>query len=58
MSDDCMHPGRHTPPIACTECGRFSSHSWDTGWFYTDNGGQQYWGGVCSLHGEWSEAAA
>ena len=57
--DDCLHPGEHvSPPCKCIECGRFSSHSWDTGWFYTPDGAQQHWGGICKIHGEWSESAA
>lgn len=55
---DCLHPGDHTRPLNCPDCGRFSAHSWQTRWFYTQNGGQQSWGGTCARHGEWSEDAA
>lgn len=56
---DCIHGGYHTDrPTNCPDCGRFCSDAWDTGWFYTENGGQQRWGGVCKEHGSWEESAA
>ena len=58
MSGDCIHPGSHARGIQCPDCGRFCSHGWDTGWYYTQNGAQQDWGGVCKTHGDWSESAA
>lgn len=53
-----MHPGAHAGPLHCPECGRFSSHSYDTGAFYTQNGFQQRWGGTCRVHGDWEDSAA
>jgi hypothetical protein len=58
ITDDCTHDGEHCAPLKCLDCGRFSSHSWSTGWFGTENGSNQRWGGTCSAHGEWSESAA
>ena len=58
MNEDCLHSGEHCKPMKCPDCGRFSRHSWDTGWFGTQDGNNQYWGGTCSVHGEWSDAAA
>ena len=55
---ECDHPGRHAIRVQCPDCGRFSAHGWDTGWYYTQNGGQQDWGGICKEHGHWSESAA
>lgn len=58
LNDQCMHPGAHSSPNRCPDCARFSSHSYDTGAFYTQNGFQQRWGGVCKIHGEWEDSAA
>lgn len=44
--------------MKCPDCGRFSRHSWDTGWYGTQNGQNQDWGGTCSTHGDWSDSAA
>ncbi|AOY72068.1 hypothetical protein ARZXY2_2538 [Arthrobacter sp. ZXY-2] len=56
--DDCLHMGEHCAPLHCPDCGRFSRHSWTTEYHYTENDGNQYWGGECVRHGEWSDAAA
>lgn len=56
--DDCLHPGEHCQPNHCPDCGRYSSHSWDTGDYYTQNGWNQRWGGTCVKHGEWEESGA
>lgn len=53
-----MHSGEHCKPNNCPDCGRYSGHSWDTGGFSTQNGWNQYWGGICIIHGEWSDSAA
>ena len=58
LNADCWHPGGHSKPNKCIDCGRFSSHSWTTQWFYTENGAQQRWGGICKVHGDWEESAA
>jgi hypothetical protein len=55
---DCLHGGRHCKPNNCPDCGRFCSDSWTTGYYYTQNGGNEDWGGHCKVHGEWSESAA
>ena len=56
--DDCLHPGEHTEPICCPDCGRFSAHSWETRGEYGPNGWDQSWGGTCKRCGEWSESVA
>ena len=58
MTDECDHPGGHASGVQCPDCGRFSAHGWDTGWFYTPDGAQQHWGGICKEHGRWFESAA
>lgn len=58
MTADCMHPGEHHTPFNCPDCGRFSSHSWTTGLYGTQNGLNERWGGTCGQHGEWSDSAA
>jgi hypothetical protein len=55
-------PGRDHPwrcaRVQCPTCGRFASQGWDSGDLYTEDGWNQRWGGVCSVHGEFSESAA
>ena len=58
LRDDCMHPGEHGAAIKCPDCGRFSGHSWSTGWYSTQDGGNERFGGDCSKCGEWSDSAA
>lgn len=53
-----MHGGIHVRAYNCPECGRFCSDSWvqrDAG---GQNGWNEYYGGICSEHGEWSDSAA
>jgi hypothetical protein len=59
MRTDCEwhNTTDHCKPLNCPECGRFSADSWDTGWFGTQNGMDQRWGGECSEHGIWSDSA-
>lgn len=56
--EGCDHAGEHCEPLKCPECGRYSGHSWSTSGESTENGWNQYWGGTCRTHGEWSDAAA
>jgi hypothetical protein len=52
-----MHGGNHCKPWNCPECGRFMSDSWvEAGG--GQNGWNEYYGGICSEHGEWSDSAA
>lgn len=53
-----MHGGVHVRAYNCPDCGRFCSDSWlqrDAG---GQNGWNEYYGGVCAVHGEWSDSAA
>ncbi|WP_315107031.1 hypothetical protein [uncultured Microbacterium sp.] len=47
---------RYPAPYAlCPECYRFSAHPWETT-FGTQNGTMWAWGGVCKVHGAWTES--
>jgi hypothetical protein len=54
----CLHPGEHSKPNPCIECGRFSAHSWATRPTYGPDGFDQSWGGTCKVHGEWNDSVA
>lgn len=58
VEDECLHSGKHCRPNRCPDCGRFSSHSWTTGWVYSEDGSNEHFGGTCKVHGEWTDAAA
>ena len=47
--------GPKCEPINCPDCGRFSAESWSTELTSTENGWWQEWGGVCKVHGRWSD---
>lgn len=57
--DTCeFHGGVHTvAPNNCPDCGRFSKDSWQDLGVGTQNGTYDHWGGVCSVHGIWSESS-
>lgn len=57
MSCTEMHGGHHCKPWNCPDCGRFMSDSWvEAGG--GQNGWNEYYGGICAVHGEWSDSAA
>lgn len=49
------HEHHGVPSARCPKCNRFSRHPWEK-IFGTQDGTVYVWGGVCKVHGPWSES--
>lgn len=42
--------------VNCPDCGRFSAQPWGVDHVSIDKGPWFEWGGVCPVHGRWSDS--